>query len=266
MFDFLNYPFMQRAFAGALIISFLAGYYGVFVVQRKMSFLGSGLAHASFGGIALGLLLSIEPIAVALPFAVMVAAGITWLNKESQLSEDTIIGIFFVVSMALGIIFLYLKSDYSADAMTFLFGSILAIEPIDIYTALAVTVLTIFSFPVWKRWAYATFDRELALTDKIPVHKDDYLLATLIAITIVVSIKLVGIIMISAFLVIPPATARLIAKSFSRMTILSVALGIISSFVGLVVSYLLNVPAGATIILLEAVIFIMAFLVSGKSV
>jgi len=258
MFDFLDYSFMIYALIGATLISFLASYYGVFVVERQMSFLGSGLAHAAFGGIALGLLLNIEPLIIAVPFTIIVALGITWVKEETQLSGDTTIGIFFAVSMALGIIFLYLKDNYTADAMTFLFGSILAIKKFDLYAAGFMSFVTLLTFPMWKRWAYATFDKELARTDRLPVLRDDYLLSVLIAMTVVISIKLVGIVMIAAFLVIPPATSRLLSHSFRWMTILAVLISLISAYTGLMISYYRDLPSGATIILVESVFFIFA--------
>ena len=125
MFDLLTLPFMQRALIAGVLIGFLASYYGVFVVQRGLSFLGSGLAHAAFGGVALGLLLESEPLWIAVPFTIIVAIGITWVKNRTELGSDTTIGIFFSVSMALGIIFLYLRKQYSTEAFTYLFGSIL---------------------------------------------------------------------------------------------------------------------------------------------
>ena len=185
---------MQRALIGGLLVGFLAGYYGAFIVQRRLGFLGSGLAHAAFGGIALGLLLATEPLWIAIPFTVIVALAIVWVKEKTHLEGDTTVGIFFSVSMALGIIFIFLRQKYSSDAFTYLFGSILAVSYKDIWAALFMTLVTIALFSFWKRWAYASFDRELALSDHIPVLKDDYLLSLLIALTVVISIKIVGIV------------------------------------------------------------------------
>lgn len=260
MFDLLTLPFMQRALIAGLLIGFLASYYGVFVVQRGLSFLGSGLAHAAFGGVALGLLLESEPLWIAIPFTIIVAIGITWIKNRTELGSDTTIGIFFSVSMALGIIFLYLRKQYSIDAFTYLFGSILSVTIIDIIFAAILVLLTVVLLPYWKRWSYSSFDRELAQADRIPVLLDDYILSILIAVTVVVSLKLVGIVLIAAFLVIPAASARLLSKSFSRMTVISVLVGMLSAIGGLWISYYLDVPSGATIILLQAVIFFLAIL------
>jgi zinc transport system permease protein len=255
MVEILSLPFMQRALIGGILVGFLASYYGVFVVQRGLSFMGSGLAHAAFGGIALGLLLESEPLWVAVPFTIIVALAIVWVKDRTELGNDTSVGIFFSVSMALGIIFLFLKREYTVDAFTYLFGSILAVTWKDIGFALLVLMLTVISWPLWKRWAYASFDRELAQTDRLPVLKDDYFLAVLVAVTVVVSIKIVGIVLIAAFLVIPAATAKLISKTFRQMTIYSVIIGMTSAIIGLWFSYFLDVPSGATIILVQAVCF-----------
>lgn len=260
MIEMFTYPFMQRALVAGVLVGFLASYYGVFVVQRGLSFLGSGLAHAAFGGVALGLLLNSEPLWIALPFTVCIAIAIFWVKKRTNLGSDTAIGIFFSISMALGIIFLFLKTDYSSDAYTYLFGSIIAVTRTDIWSAAVIALITIIFTPLWKRWAYVSFDRELAETDHLPVNRDDYLLAILIAITIVVAIKVVGIVLIAAFLVIPAATARLVSSTFRQMTLLSIVIGILSAFIGLVASYYLDVPSGATIILLQAILFFVGML------
>lgn len=246
---------MQRALVAGILVGFLASYYGVFIVQRGLGFLGSGLAHAAFGGVALGILLNAEPLWVAVPFTVLVAAGITWVKDKTKLGGDTTIGIFFSVSMALGIIFIFLKRQYTSDAFNYLFGSILSVTITDIVVPFILILITLLLFPFWKRWAYSSFDRELAQADRIPVQFDDYLLSVLIAVTIVVSIKVVGIVLIAAFLVIPPAASRLLNNSFSKMTVVSIIIGISTALVGLWISYYLNVPSGATIILLKAAVF-----------
>lgn len=246
---------MQRALVAGILVGFLASYYGVFIVQRGLGFLGSGLAHAAFGGVALGILLETEPIWVAVPFTVLVAIGITWVKDKTKLGGDTTIGIFFSVSMALGIIFIFLKRQYSSDAFNYLFGSILSVTLLDIVVPIILIIITLLLFPFWKRWAYTSFDRELAQADRIPVQFDDYLLSILIAVTIVVSIKVVGIVLIAAFLVIPPAASRLLNNSFSKMTVVSIIIGVSTALIGLWISYYMNVPSGATIILLQAAVF-----------
>ncbi len=258
MIEALSLPFLQRALVAGLMVGFLASYYGAFVVQRGLSFLGSGLAHAAFGGVALGLLLDAEPLYVAVPFTVAVALGISWMHDRSALGADTAIGIFFSVSVALGVIFLALRREYSADAMSYLFGSILAVQGSDLWITGGVVLVTLGTFPLWTRWAFATFDRDLALADRLAVRRHDYLLAVLIAVTVVVAVKVVGIVLVSAFLVIPAASARLLARTFLGMTVLSIAIGILSGQVGLWASYALDLPSGASIVLVQAALFLVA--------
>ena len=256
MFEALTLPFMQRALIAGLMVAFLASYYGVFVVQRGLGFLGNGLAHAAFGGVALGLLLGREPLAIAVPFTVAVSIAIIWVRHRTTLASDTVIGVFFAVSMAAGIIFLSLKKDYSADAFSYLFGSILAITNTDLWVTSGVVLLALLAQPLWGRWAYATFDRELAISDRVPVILDEYLLGVLMAVTVVVAVKVVGIVLISAFLVIPAAAARLVVRRFATMTWLSIVFGMTSAAFGLWGSYQLDLPSGATIVILQAIIFL----------
>jgi zinc transport system permease protein len=265
MFEILYIEFMQYALIAGVLVGFLSSYYGVFIVQRGLGFLGSGLAHAAFGGVALGILLNQEPLWIAVPFTVLVAVGITWVKDKTKLGGDTTIGIFFSVSMALGVIFIFMKRQYSSDAFNYLFGSILSVTIADIIVPAVLIVITLMLFPFWKRWAYSSFDRELAQADRVPVNFDDYLLSILIAITVVVSIKVVGIVLIAAFLVIPPATSRLISRSFSRMTVFSIVIGIVTALVGLWTSYYLDVPSGATIILLQAILFFLVMILKKKN-
>jgi zinc transport system permease protein len=255
MSEALSQPFMQRALIAGVLVAVLSGYFGVFVVQRGLAFLGDGLAHAAFGGVALAFLLGTEPLWIAVPFTVAVAVGITWVQGRTRLAPDTAVGVFFSVSVALGVIFLSMVEGYTVDAFTFLFGSILAVTWSDIWTAAATALVTLVAFPVWGRWAFATFDRELALAERLPTRGDDYLLNIFVAVVVVTGVRLVGIVMITAFLVIPAATARLFSPTLAAMTRRSILLGIVSVLGGLLASYRLDLPSGATIILGQALLF-----------
>lgn len=255
MVDAVSLAFVQRALLAGVLLGLLGGYFGAFVVQRGLGFLGDGLAHAAFGGVALGLLLNAEPLSIAVPFTVLVALGITWVRERTQLGTDTAIGVLFSVSVALGVVFLSLRDTYSADAFAFLFGSILSVTPTDLWTTGAVGLAALLSWRMWGRWAYATFDRELARADGLTVGRDDYILSAFLAVSVVVGVKLVGILLITAFLVIPSATARLLASSYARMTWGAMLLGVVSAVVGLILSYVIDVPSGATIVLVQAAFF-----------
>ena len=264
MGDWLAYEFMRLALIGGVLIGALSSYFGVFVVQRRLSFLGSGLAHAAFGGIALGLLLDTEPLLIAVPFTLVVSLAINWIRLHTRLAGDTAIGVLFAVSVALGIVFLTMRDTGSADAMAYMFGSILTVSWTDVGVLIVLSAGTCLSLPrMWGRWAFATFDPEIARADGLAVERDDYLLNAMLAVAIVLSIKIVGVLLIAAFLVIPAASARMMVRTFRAMTIAAVAIGAGSVVVGLLASYALDVPAGATIILVQATVFLVAT-VSGR--
>lgn len=262
MLEAFQYPFMQRALIAALMVGFTASFYAPFIVQRRMAFMGAGLSHAAFGGVALGIFLGVSPLWAALPFTLCVALGMVWVREQSRLAEDTTIGIFFAVSMAIGIILLAKSPSYSTDAFTYLFGSILAVRQSDLLLGGAGVVMALLSFGMWPRWAYATFERGLARTDGIPVQRDDYVLAACLAVTVVIAIKLVGIILAAAFLVLPAAAARLISHSMFSMTLISILWGVFSAVSGLFLAYYLDIPSGPAIILLQTVGFIFALGIS----
>lgn len=255
MLEPFSIPFMQHALIAGVLVGFLASYFGVFIVQRRMAFLGSGLAHSAFGGVALGLLLGLPPLAVALPFTILVAVGIVWVKERAPLAEDTTIGVFFSVSMALGVVFLALKQGYAGDAFAYLFGSILAVTHVDLWIVGCIALAALATIPWWSALAYATFDRTLARTDRLPVSVHDTALNIAMGVVVVVSMKLVGMVLIAAFLVLPAATARLVARTFRGMTLASIAIGVSTAVVGLYVSYFANLPSGPSIILLQSFFF-----------
>lgn len=262
MADLLTYPFMQRALMAGLLLSAVAGYYGVFLVQRKLSFLGAGLGHAAFGGIALGLLLGIQPLWIALPFTVLVAAGISWVQNHTRLTGDTAIGIFFSVSVALGILFLSLKSGQQIDAFSYLFGSILSVGSLDVWVSLGLFLVALLTgFTHWAAWAYASFDSEAAEIEGFPVLRHNTLLTSLIAVTIVISVKIVGILLVAAWMVIPAAASRLVSPTFRSMTLMSVAISAFSACLGLVLSFYLDLPSGAIIVLVQSSLFLIALII-----
>lgn len=267
MFD---YAFLQRAFLGGAAIALMTGLLGVFVVQRGLAFLGDGLAHASFGGIALGALVAYgaagtgileQPLWVALPFTLTAALAIAWVRDRTALSSDTAIGVFFAVSVALGVLFLSrIPPDRNViDVWHLLFGSILAVGPGDLRIILTTSAfVTLVLIVGWGRLAYATFDPELAASDGVRVRALDYALFALAAVAVVVSAQVVGVVLMAAYLVIPAAAARLAARSLVGMTVGAVVIGVSTTLAGLAASYLADVPSGSAIILLQAAVFLAA--------
>jgi zinc transport system permease protein len=258
--------FMQRAMIAGAVVGALCAMIGVFVVQRGLSFIGDGLAHAAFGGIALGLLLGVtleRMTWVALPFTVLVALGIGYILRRGSLRGDVATGVFSAVSFALGVLLLGLRppGGQPVNVETVLFGSILAISTEDLLTVLVVGGVTAGLLALtWTRLAYATFDPDLAALSGIPVAALDYMLLGLTAVVIVVAVKTVGIALVSSFVVIPAATAKMLGRSIGRVALLSLAIGVIGSSIGLVLSYHANVASGATIILTLGAVFVVALL------
>lgn len=252
MMEMMQFEFMRRALLASVLVAAATGYFGPFVVQRGLGFLGSGLAHAAFGGVAVGLFLGVEPLWPAIAFTLLIAMGIVWVEHSSLLAGDTAIGVFFAVSMAFGIVLLARTQGFQGDAAGYLFGTILAVGAADLWGAAGACALALATLPLWGRWAYATVDRELAQADRVPVKLDDYLLAGALAVVVVVSLKIVGVVLAAAFLVVPAAAARLVCGRFGAMTVAAMAFGAATAAFGVVLSYQLDSPTGATIVLLQA--------------
>lgn len=261
----LSFSFMQRALAAAVIVGVLCSVLAFFVVLKRLSFVGVGVSHSALGGVALGVIAGVDPVITGGFFATAVAWLIGWVSRKGHMSEDTVIGTFFSASMALGVVLLGLARSYTADLMSYLFGNILAITETDLWLLGGLTVLVLlFVSLFFKELLTMTFDEELAQADGLPVGPLYFGLLTAIALTVVVTVKAVGLVLSSALLVIPAATGFELAKDFRRMLAISVATGVIGSVAGLVVSFYLDVASGATIVLGLSLIFLMAYTLSPR--
>ncbi|RKY83650.1 metal ABC transporter permease [candidate division KSB1 bacterium] len=265
MFDILHYSFMQRALISGIIIGIVCSVIGVYIVLKGISFIGAGIAHASFGGVALGFLLGINPLFTAIVFCLFTGWGIGFLSHKNRIKEDTAVGIFFASTMALGILFIGLMKGYNVDLFGYLFGSILAVteEDLIITISLGFIILT-FDVVLFKELMFITFDREMAEVTGIPTTKIYFLLISLIALTVVLSIKVVGIILVSALLITPAATAYQLTEEFKRMMFFSILFGVSGTIAGLFLSYWLNTASGATIVVVITIIFFISLLLSPK--
>lgn len=261
MLEILNYPFIQRALAAGLLIGTSLAILGIFVVIRKMSFFGDAIAHFSFTGIALGFLFHLNPIVTAVVFSVILAVGIGFIQNRTLISTDTTIGVFFSGAAALGIFIIGLLHGYRSDLFQYLFGDILAINNTDIWLAGAITSLTLLTFILfWKDFFKITFNKELARTNGVKVAWFEYFFMVLLAAATAISIKIIGIILVTALLIIPAATAKNIAKNFKEMIVFTIIFGILSILSGLISSYLLNTASGPTIVLISLLFFIVSSL------
>jgi ABC-type Mn2+/Zn2+ transport system permease subunit len=263
MAELLTYGFMQRALLAGVLVGLLCGVLGFFVVLKRLSFIGVGISHSAFGGIAIGIVLGVEPLAAAAVFATLVAWAIGWLSRAGRLHEDTAIGILFSSAMALGVALISLSSTYQVDLFGYLFGNILAVSPQDLWVlgGIAVVVLATILL-LFKELLFLAFDEEVARASGLPVTALYFLLLSCLALSVVAAIRVVGIVLVEALLVIPAAIGYQLARSYRGMLCISAVTATASAVAGLLVSYFFNVAAGATIVLVLSLLFVLALAVA----
>jgi zinc transport system permease protein len=263
--DFLRYGFLQRALLAGIFVSIACAILGVFLILRRDSMIGHGLAHVTFAGIAIGLLLDLMPVAVATGVAVVTALGIMKLKERAGLYGDTAIAIFSSVGFAVGILIVSLAHGFNIDLFGYLFGEILAIDTFEVgfSVGLALIVVSIIILN-YHRFMYMTFDRESAKVSGVPVQRLDVLLTVLTAVTVVLGMKIVGLLLVAALLVIPAAAGLLIASNFKQAIVLSALVSLLSVIFGLILAFTLDFPASGTIVCLSFLFFLFFFLVKRK--
>lgn len=265
MIEAFSSPFMQKALVVGIPVSIVTGMLSVFIVLRRMSFIGAGISHAAFGGIAVGFFAGINPLITALVYTSVIAVGIETISRKGKIAEDVSIGIFYSVSMALGIALISLSKSYNVELFGYLFGNILAITRNDILlTLITFVIVTGFILLFLKEIFMTTYNEELAQVSGIPVRLLNILFFITLAVAIIISIRIVGIIMVSALLVIPGATARLFAKSLLSMITFSCTAGMLSVFAGLFISYQYDIAPSACIVLTAAALFFLSFLLKKR--
>ncbi|MBK6963514.1 MAG: metal ABC transporter permease [Bacteroidales bacterium] len=256
IFDLLQYSFFTNSLLAALLASITCGIAGTYIVARRMVFISGGITHASFGGIGIAWFLGMNPVAGAAVFSILSAIGIEFVSSRSKIREDSAIGILWSLGMALGIIFIFITPGYAPNLMSYLFGSILTVGSTDLWLMAALALfLAVFFAGFYHLILFIAFDEEYARAHKAPVQLFKYLLISLVALTIVLNIRVVGIILVISFLTIPQSTANLFTNNFRSIIFLSILIGIIGSISGLLVSYFWNIPSGATIIFAFVLIF-----------
>lgn len=264
MSEFLAYGFVQRALVVGILLAVTCAVLSFFVVLKRMAFVGVGLSHAALGGVALGVVLGLPPLLAAAVFTTGVAWVIAWLRGRSEVSEDTAIGVFFPTAMALGVVLISLSPAYRQDLMAYLFGNILSVRPGEVLPLAALSTVSLGLVGWWfKELLFLGVDEEAAQAAGVPAARLQFLLLTVLAVTIVASVRLVGIVLASAFLVIPAATGQALARSLNGMLVLAVASAVASVVLGLWVSWAWDIPSGAAIVLASALFFFLA-LVAGR--
>ncbi|RLD25168.1 MAG: metal ABC transporter permease, partial [Bacteroidetes bacterium] len=246
----------------AVLMSVTCGIIGTYIVSRRMVFISGGITHASFGGVGIGYYFGFSPLAGAAAFAVVAALTTEHLTRKKILRNDSIIAIMWSLGMALGIIFVYLTPGYAPNLMSFLFGSIITVTKSDLWLMLALAVIVIIFFTLFYRpILYIAFDEQFARTRRIPVMLLNYMIIILVALTIVLSIRIAGIILVLSILTIPPNISNIFTNRFSHIMVGSIIFGLLASSLGLFISYFLDIPSGATIIFTLVVMYLAARLI-----
>lgn len=254
--EILQYAFFQNALAGSLLASIVCGFIGTYIVTRRLVFISGGITHASFGGIGLGVFSGINPVISAMVFAVLSACGVQWLSQRGDVREDSAIAVFWTFGMSVGIICCFLTPGFMPDLPSFLFGSILTIGKADLWllAGLSIVVTAIFTL-FYRSILSVSFDNCFARSQHLPVTLIEYMMMALIAMTIVSTLRMVGIVLAISLLTIPQMTANLFTYSFKRMIGLSIVIGWADCLSGLAISYALNVPSGASIIFVSIILY-----------
>lgn len=258
----LNYNYMQNAVTAALLASIICGIIGTIIVEKKLVSMSGGIAHASFGGIGAGYFFGIEPIVGGLVFAIATSLSVGKIKRAGKTNTDTIVSMFWSAGMAIGILFISITPGYPPDMTSYLFGDILTVNTLYIRIMLLLSLVVVVAVSIiFNYWKIYLFDEEYAKIIGLNVLVMEIILYTLVSLSIVILIKVVGVILSLAMLTIPPAISRLFTNDLKQMMIWSGLLGIFFSFAGLTISYYVNIPSGATIILVGITAYFLALLV-----
>jgi zinc transport system permease protein len=257
--------YMRLALAAGLIVGFVAPLIGIFLVQKRMTLIGDGVGHLAFAGVALGLLIGLWPVWTALAASVLGALGIDRLRARRTASGDLALALFFYGGIAAGVVLLGLGGSLSANLFSYLFGSILTVSPGDVVVVLVLGAVIVATVTVTGRAIFATvIDEEWARAGGLPVDALNAVLAVLTAVTIVAAMRVVGILLVAALMVLPVASGQLVARSFRRTIWASMAIGAGCVVVGLALARVAALPPGGTIVLVAAALFGVLALLSGR--
>ncbi len=261
MIEALQFDFMRHALMAGVLVSFACGIIGVYIVINRLVFISGGIAHAAYGGIGLGYFLGINPVWGAILFSLAAALGMGVVQRKTRQRADTVIGVMWAIGMAIGIVFVDLTRGYAVDLMSYLFGSILTVPRSDlvimvILDGVIIALVVVF----YKELLAISYDETFATVENVPVGAIYITLLCLVALTVVMLMRVVGLIMVIALLTMPAAISEQFTSSLKKMMVLSVILGIVFTTTGLWLSYVLNLTSGATIILVSGTAFLLSVL------
>lgn len=264
MLEIFQYQFMQRALIAAVLVSVACGVVGSYVVIKRIVSLSGAISHAAFGGVGIGYFLGVNPVLAAIPFSIISAIAIGGVKQITDISEDTSIGILWSVGMAIGIIFINLTPGYAPDLFSYLFGSILTVNNTDLYIMLVLDLIIISTVYLFQREFLAvSFDEEFSEVVGLPALLVYMLLLALVALSVVVLIKVVGVILLIALFTIPAAISKQYTYNLKNLMVLATILGIVLTTVGLILSYIFNLASGATIVMVLATAFGISYYLRG---
>lgn len=270
MLQYLEYDFFVRALAGVLLIAVCAAVIGTYIISRRLVAISGGITHACFGGLGLGYFLGISPVAMAAVFAIGSSVGVEWLSRRFSLREDSAIAVVWALGMALGVLFVFMTPGYVPELNAFLFGNILTVSSADLWAFGAFTAV-LLAFFAWRyrQIVAVAFDRDFAAVIGLPVRFVTYAMTVFVAVAIVLTIRLVGIMLLMSMLSLPMITAEVFCRRFAPVMFTSVVLSMLCSVGGLFLSTVIDVPCSALIVLLMVAVFLLAriaaaFLTAGR--
>ena len=257
--DIVAYNHLADAFVACVLSAITCGIVGSYVVARRMVFLSGGITHASFGGLGVAIYAGINPLVGALLFASMASVGVEYASRNGRIREDSAIGIIWAVGMAIGALFMSLTPGYAVELPSYLFGSISLVDSADIKWLAALMVVVITGAILWgRRIMYMTFDEDYARSQGIPVTAMAYLMSIVVAVTIVLSIKVMGIVLLMSLVTIPTVVANTLTKDYRLITLLAVATAMVCNIAGFVMSYEIELPSGGGIPTGSCIIFLLS--------
>lgn len=260
----MTYGHLADAFVVCLLSAITCGIVGSYVVARRMVFLSGGITHASFGGLGVAIYAGMNPIVGALLFASVASIGVEFASRRGGIREDSAIGIIWSVGMAIGALFMSLTPGYAVELPSYLFGSISLVDSADIKWLAALMVVVIAGAILWgRRIMYMTFDEDYARSQGVPVTAFSYLMSVVVAITIVLSIKVMGIVLLMSLVTIPTVVANTLTKDYRLITLIAVVTAIVCNVAGFVMSYEIELPSGGGIPTGSCIIFLLSMALLG---
>lgn len=247
--DILSYEFLTRALIASILSGITCGIVGCYIVARRMVFLSGGITHASFGGLGMALYAGIDPLLGSLSFAALSSVGIEFASRRGRMREDSAVGIIWAVGMAIGIVFMSLRPGYATDLTSYMFGNILLVNDADIsYLAWLTLFIVVGTLTMLRKLMFVTFDEDYAKSQGLRVELIAYIMAIVIAVTIVLSIKVMGIILLISLMTIPAVIVNTLTKDYRWMTLWSAVVAVMGNVAGFIVSYEWDLPTGSCII------------------